>query len=139
MAYCKHYYLDTPKEGAPGNDKLMSVWKDLRKAGYRKKRLTVVEHPPDREHTTIRQPYWSGGSRDEYYVYHPATGEIVGTTVKTPTPWPANPAEEEFALHADRCLIEGGTFCGKPATWRIHVVGATARQWGLDPNEASSL
>jgi hypothetical protein len=83
---------------------------------YRKHNVSVVRT----NSTTIRQPYWDGGSRDSF-----AGADRQGGSVKLScphVPYPGIPGEAEIDLTTDNlAVIHGGTFCGKPATLSIHA------------------
>lgn len=101
----------------------------LRNAGYRKH--TIITYS-NRGSVTMRQPYWSGGSRDAYYVLNATTGRLTPIGVSNPTPWPQPPAEEEFVLTHGAIFVQGGTFCGKPATWILTALPSTWEQLGQE-------
>lgn len=106
-------------------DRLASL---LRSAGYRKHSIGLCA---DRDTYTFRQPYWGGGSKESHF-WLDLDGRSPGSIhVRNGTSWPAPPAEDTIDLPFGSIAVCGGTFCGKPATWFLHMSPSTAKELGL--------
>lgn len=104
----------------------LKAWLKIAEPGYRKHSVNVVAC----DTTTIRQPYWDGGSRDTFSG-HKSSGGFVPLTLAT-APWPNTPASREVTLSGDLIVVHGGIFCGKPATLTVYCTPAVAdRLFGL--------
>lgn len=99
----------------------------LRRAGYKKHSVGVTVT----NLFTFSQPYWSGGSKDEHLMLDSVSGKVEGIYVRKATAWPAIPATDTIEIPYGRIAVLGGIFCGKPATWFLHMTEATARDLGL--------
>ena len=93
---------------APFPDEIKDL---LRRVGSRKKSCLIYE---DTCEPRVIHSYWSGGTRDEYYVVR--KGEFVHIPIGNggwgPEPPPYEPEVGDI-------MVEIGTFCGKQATPKI--------------------
>jgi hypothetical protein len=64
------------------------------------------------EKVSMHGRYWSGGSRDEYYIISPEMSKRVPDA-----PFP-NPSDEydNYTIPPETAVLNLGIFCGKPAT-----------------------
>ena len=95
-----------------------------RKLGYRKREVSVTVSVS----VEITGTYWSGGSTYfEWHIEPSITAPIHGTQNGI------NPAVAPTVhLRTGFAVIQGGDFCGKPATWHIHIHADDAYRFGVE-------
>lgn len=85
-------------------------------------RVTVTDKP-----VRTYGGYWSGGSRSEWWMQKREGGIVCGLSVKT-NPFD-NGGDPEYTPTADRAVVQGGTFNGKPAALSIYVTSKEGWTW----------
>lgn len=71
-----------------------------------------------REKVELNGRYWDGGSKDEYTILNGATGEAVRVPDR---PYMGPDPNESYELKQNECILNTGTFCGKPARPRLYI------------------
>lgn len=104
--------------------KLPEIKRIIEASGVRGKQGDVVVdvfHGP----RTVNS-YWDGGSKDEFAIVDLDSGKAWNVPTTHPY-FDRRPDGERCGnlelreLPPNCCLVQGGTFCGKPATYRIHL------------------
>jgi hypothetical protein len=100
------------------------LFKILRQAGYRKHTVSVYVRASEE----CRQPYWSGGSREDHYTLDLINGNT--HPIRVPgNPWPQPPATIDVETSPGFAVVHGGIFMGKPAHWAIIMHIADAQEF----------
>ena len=86
-----------------------------RKIGYSGRTFKISSRIPSR-----LDSYWDGGSRDYFYFYQPATGEILPVGSNHPV-FEADQPRVLKRLPEDLILIEHSIFCGKDTGLTFYV------------------
>ena len=102
--------------------------RDTLKAGGYKKHSAFINVAETFYYT---QPYWSGGSKDDYFALCVINGARQGIYVQQSTPWPEPPSSEKIVMVDGKLYVRGGIFRGKDAHWSVHMTAATAKLIGL--------
>lgn len=87
--------------------------------GYRKHRLYITHNSP--MEVTLHGLNWSGGSRSEFVLHDLVSGKSKPVGDNMSAPWVNKDAGRTVPVLPGTVIVEGGTFCGKQATLRIHI------------------